>query len=169
MKRIAGWRAGNCTLHLRIGAAQRAGKLRIGRVRRLITKVIAAAALLVAAGGCSRGPKRAPVLAEAFVGPAVLKIRSDIPLESAPVATVKHGERLEIVGAGGGFCGCGRASGAEGWTDERQLLGSERHGGPAGPGRRAPRRCHRKASRRRIGDLNVHTQPASVDRRVSCG
>ena len=90
---------------------------------RFITKVSWTAALLAIACGCRNQPRRAPVLAEAYVGPAVLKIRSDIPLDSAAVATAKHGERLEIIQRRRKFMRVRTASGAEGWTDERQLLG----------------------------------------------
>ena len=56
------------------------------------------------------------------MGPATLKIRADIPLESATVTTVKHGDRLEILQHRRKFLRVRTPSGAEGWTDERQLL-----------------------------------------------
>jgi hypothetical protein len=81
-----------------------------------------AAALVLCLAGCRSGPPRAPAIGEAFVGPAVLKIRSDIPLQSAPVATVKHGDRLEILQTRRRFLRVRTPAGAEGWTDERHLL-----------------------------------------------
>jgi uncharacterized protein YgiM (DUF1202 family) len=73
--------------------------------------------------GCSnKGPPRAPAVGEAFVGPATLKIRSDIPLQSSTVTTVKHGDRLEILQTRRRFLRVRTPGGAEGWTDERQLL-----------------------------------------------
>ena len=59
---------------------------------------------------------------EAYVGPAILKIRSDIPLQSSTVATVKHGDRLEILQTRRRFLRVRTRNGTEGWTDERQLL-----------------------------------------------
>ena len=47
-----------------------------------IIKVAVAAALALCLAGCGSGPPRAPAIGEAYVGPAVLKIRSDIPLQS---------------------------------------------------------------------------------------
>src|SRR5450759_3863861 len=88
-----------------------------------ITKVSMAAALLLLFG-CSKGPPRAQPVGEAFVGPATLKIRSDIPLQSSSVATVKHGDRLEILRTRRRFLRVRTPSGVEGWTDERQLLAS---------------------------------------------
>ena len=80
-----------------------------------------AAALLLLCG-CSKGPPRAQPVGEAFVGPATLKIRSDIPLQSSAVTTVKHGDRLEILQTRRRFLRVRTPSGAEGWTDERLLL-----------------------------------------------
>jgi uncharacterized protein YgiM (DUF1202 family) len=84
--------------------------------------IVSVAAALLALSGCSKGPPRAQPVGEAFVGPAILKIRSDIPLQSPTVTTVKHGDRLEILSTRRRFLRVRTASGVEGWTDERQLL-----------------------------------------------
>lgn len=63
-------------------------------------------------------------LAEAYVGPASLKVRADIPMQSATVATLKHGDRVEILQRRRLFLRVRAPNGAEGWTDDRQLLGS---------------------------------------------
>jgi len=90
--------------------------------------------VLLVLGGCSssKRPPHAPAVGEAFVGPATLKIRSDIPLQSSTVTTVKHGDRLEILQSRRRFLRVRTPSGAEGWTDERQLLaaGTWRHSAP---------------------------------------
>ncbi|HWB84919.1 MAG TPA: SH3 domain-containing protein [Bryobacteraceae bacterium] len=72
--------------------------------------------------GCRTNHAPAKSLGEAFVGPAVLKLRSDIPLESPVVATLKHGDRVEIIQKRRRFLRVRAANGAEGWTHERQLL-----------------------------------------------
>ena len=87
-----------------------------------ITKVSVAAALVMLFGCSNKGPPRAQPVGEAFVGPALLKIRSDIPLQSSTVTTVKHGDRLEILQTRRRFIRVRAPNGAEGWTDERQLL-----------------------------------------------
>jgi len=79
-------------------------------------------ALALCLGGCRSGPPPGPPIGEAYVGPAVLKIRGDIPLQSPPVATVKHGDRLEILQTKRRFLRVRTPAGAEGWTDERHLL-----------------------------------------------
>ncbi|MBS1857776.1 MAG: hypothetical protein JST11_20570 [Acidobacteria bacterium] len=52
----------------------------------------------------------------------MLKIRSDFPLQSSTVATVRHGDKLEILQVRRKFIRVRVAGGAEGWTDERHLL-----------------------------------------------
>ena len=108
--------------------------------------------------GCSKGPPRAQPVGEAFVGPAVLKIRSDIPLQSSTVTTVKHGDRLAILQTRRRFLRIRTASGAEGWTDERQLLAS----GDMDSLRELNARAAKLPSQgvaTTYAPLNVHTQP----------
>jgi hypothetical protein len=74
-------------------------------------------------GGCSSDSESSErVLGQAYAGPAVLKLRKEIPLRSGVVATVHHGDRLLIVGRRRRFVKVRTQQGAEGWTDMRQLL-----------------------------------------------
>lgn len=125
---------------------------------RFITKVIWLAALGLAAAGCRNQAQRAPVLAEAYVGPATLNVRGDIPLDSAPVATAKHGDRLEIIGRRRKFLKVRTTSGSEGWTDERQLLGASDMGDLRELAQRASK-LPSQGIATSYRDLNVHTQP----------
>jgi len=84
-----------------------------------------AVSLLVILVGCKSEPNRAPAAGEAYVGPASLGIRQDVTPQSAVVATVNRGERLEILQRRRRFIKIRTARGVEGWTDERQLLSSE--------------------------------------------
>src|SRR5437667_10615885 len=81
--------------------------------------------LLVILVGCKSESNRAPAAGEAYVGPASLGIRQDVTRQSAVVATVNRGERLEILQRRRRFIKIRTARGVEGWTDERQLLSSE--------------------------------------------
>lgn len=72
--------------------------------------------------GCSSGPPQDPVLGEAFVGPATLQVRQELTARAALVATVKHGDRLALIGRRRRFYRVRTASGGEGWVDGRQLL-----------------------------------------------
>jgi hypothetical protein len=95
----------------------------------------------------------------AYVGPATLKIRSDIPLQSATAATVKHGDRLELLQRRRRFFRVRTASGAEGWTDERQLLASDDMDYLRDLARRAAKMPPQGVGTT-YSELNVHTQPA---------
>jgi len=122
-----------------------------------ITKVSVAAALFLLFG-CSKGPPRAQPVGEAFVGPASLKIRDDIPLQSSTVTTLKHGDRLEILQTRRRFLRVRTPSGAEGWTDERQLLAA----GDMDSLRELNKHAAKLPSQgvaTTYAPLNIHTQP----------
>ena len=125
-----------------------------------ITKASIAVALLSIGAGCRPSKRIAPVIGEAYVGPAALKIRSDIPLQSAPVATVKHGERLEILQRRRRFLRVRTGGGAEGWTDERQLLSADDIASLKELTQRAAK-LPAQGQALSYGDLNVHMQPAT--------
>ena len=124
-----------------------------------LTKVGAAVLLLLLGGGCKSGPPKAAVIGEAFAGPATLKIRSDFALRSATVATVTHGERLEILQVRRKFLRVRAPNGAEGWTDERQLLAAA----DMAALRELAARAAKMPSQGVVtayAPLNIHTQPA---------
>ena len=93
-----------------------------GSITKVTTVAVADAPVLRL---CRKVRRARKPIGEAFVGPAILKIRSDIPLQSATVTTVKHGDRLEILQTRRRFLRVRTPSGVEGWTDERQLLAAE--------------------------------------------
>jgi SH3-like domain-containing protein len=80
------------------------------------------AALLLT--GCSREPEKAPVIGEAFIGPATLTLRKDIDTKSAGIGVAHHGDRVEIIGQRRLWYKVRTEKGVEGWTDDRQLLDS---------------------------------------------
>ncbi len=122
-----------------------------------ISKVIVALALWTA--GC-RGPERASAIGEAFVGPSELKIRSDIPTDSSTVAVVRHGDRLEILQQRRQlFLRVRTPKGAEGWTDARQLLGSDDMAQLKDMAERA-RKLPAQGAASTYGELRIHTQPS---------
>ena len=123
--------------------------------------LLRAGPVLLALGlvSCESGPKRANPIGEAFVGPVVLKIRRDIPLESPVVATVKHGERLDLLQRRRRLFRVRVPSGVEGWTDERQLLAKEDMEKLRELAARAAR-MPPQGQATAFGELNVHTQPS---------
>ncbi|HKW99476.1 MAG TPA: hypothetical protein VJN43_17170 [Bryobacteraceae bacterium] len=72
--------------------------------------------------GCSSQGDHAPVIGEAYAGPATLVLREEINPHSAVAGTAHHGERLEIIQQRRRFVRVRTAKGQEGWTDERMLL-----------------------------------------------
>jgi hypothetical protein len=126
-----------------------------------ITKVSVGAGLVLVLGACGGGTaRRAPSIGEAYVGPSELKIRADIPPESAAVAIVRRGERLEILQQKRtSFLRVRAPNGAEGWVDARQLLGAEDMAGLKELSERA-RKMPSQGIATTYGDLRVHTQPA---------
>jgi len=139
-----------------------AGKLIAGVRLGSITKVNAAAGLMLMLGACGGvTTRRAPSIGEAYVGPSDLKIRADIPPESAAVATVRHGERLEILQQKRtSFLRVRAPNGAEGWVDARQLLGAEDMAGLRELAARALNMPSQGIATTYNELLRVHTQPA---------
>ncbi len=88
----------------------------------LATRFLPPIAILLLLTGCSSGPERAPAIGEAFAGPVSANLRQDLHPRSPTVATIKHGDRLEIIERRRRFFKVRTAQGAEGWTDARQLL-----------------------------------------------
>ena len=75
-------------------------------------------------GGCG-GPRRDPAIGEAYVGPVTVKLREELTPKSPVVATLKHGEKVEILQRRRRFFKVRGPQGVEGWTDGAQLLTAE--------------------------------------------
>jgi hypothetical protein len=80
--------------------------------------------LMICMSGCRSSEPRAPAIGEAYAGPATLPLRRDIPKQAPVVATVKHGERLEIVQRRRRFLKVRTLGGTEGWIEDHLLLSS---------------------------------------------
>ena len=117
--------------------------------------------LAVLLAGCHSGPPRAPVKGVAYVGPATLNLRSDFPTQSSTVATVKHGDRLEIVDQHRLFVKVRAPNGAEGWIEQRQLLGADDMAGLKALAQRAAA-MPSQGRATTDSDLRVHIQPAAA-------
>ena len=90
------------------------------------------AAICVLAGflvSCSPEPSRPPSIGEAYVGPATLNVRQELAPKSPVSATLKHGDKLDILEYRRRFVKVRTEQGAEGWTDMRQLLTPEQMSG----------------------------------------
>jgi len=114
--------------------------------------------LILATAACRSGEPRAAAIGEAYAGPATLALRRDIPLQAPVVATVKHGERLEIVQRRRRFLKVRAPSGAEGWIEDHLLLSS----GEIAALQEVERRALTLPSQgvaSTYDQLNVHTEP----------
>ncbi len=81
---------------------------------------------LLALSGCGGdSERRQSAIGEAYIGPATLKLRKDIPLDSPVAASAQHGDRVEIVARRRRFLKVRTGNGAQGWTEENLLLNSE--------------------------------------------
>ncbi|MDE3198937.1 MAG: SH3 domain-containing protein [Acidobacteriota bacterium] len=108
--------------------------------------------------GCASAPERVPAIGEAYAGPATLNLRKEIDPKSPVAAVVHHGAKLEIVGQRRRWYKVRAKNGAEGWTDDRQLLDTgqmERLRSLAKETANLPS----QGAATTFDDLNVHTEP----------
>jgi hypothetical protein len=92
-------------------------------VRRAVLGIaVILAAILAPACGRSDSGAELSALGEAYAGPMKLEIRQEIDPESAKVATVSHGTRLDIVQVRRRFVRVRTPEGKVGWIDGRHLL-----------------------------------------------
>jgi len=89
-----------------------------------------------------------------------LGLRSDIPTQSPTVVTVKHGDRVEILQQRRSFLRVRAPNGAEGWTDQRQLLAREDMAALQTLAKRAAA-MPSQGRATTDADLRVHIQPAA--------
>jgi hypothetical protein len=86
------------------------------------------AALLVTAlllAGCGSASSGDPTVGTAYAGPAALVLRKDLGAHAPAVATVHHGDRLDVVDTHRRFVKVRTSAGVEGWTDATLLLSQQ--------------------------------------------
>lgn len=82
-------------------------------------------AMVLFLSACGSDPQRARALAEAYVASETLTVRKALGPHEPIVATLRQGERVEILGRRRRFALVRTSSGAEGWTDGRLLFTRE--------------------------------------------
>lgn len=107
---------------------------------------------------CSNPPSETRSIGEAYVGPATLLLRQELTPKAAVSATVKHGEKLQILEYKRRFVKVRTAQGAEGWTDNRQLLTPEQMAGLRRMAESASQYPSQGAATA-YEPLNMHTEP----------
>jgi len=99
-----------------------------GRIgHRLIRSLILAAFAVLCACNSTRSAPL-PSSGIAYVGPLTVNLRKEISTKSPTVATVKHGDKLEVLELRRHFMRVRTAQGVEGWTDSNLLLTDEQMG-----------------------------------------
>ncbi|MCS6952032.1 MAG: hypothetical protein NZM33_04165 [Bryobacteraceae bacterium] len=82
-------------------------------------------ALLALLSACGSDPEPARAVGEAYVAPERLSVRKALGPQEPVVATLRHGERVEILRRRRRFALVRAASGAQGWTDGKLLFTRE--------------------------------------------
>lgn len=107
---------------------------------------------------CSSEAPKTRAMGEAFVGPASLPMRSELSNSSQVVATLKHGEKLEVLQTRRRLVKVRNMGGTEGWVDSRYLLSSLQMGDL----QRTIQQANSMSSQGRatvFDALNVHNEP----------
>ena len=83
--------------------------------------------VLLAPTACNRGDRKPAerAIAQAWTGPATLKLRAEIQPRSKSVAEVRHGEELDVLQIRRRFVRVRTPEGVVGWTEMRNLLNAE--------------------------------------------
>jgi hypothetical protein len=108
--------------------------------------------------GCGSGG-REPAIGEGFVASATLNLRQELGPRQPSVATVRHGERLEILDRRRRFVKVRASSGAVGWIDGDLLFGPDQMEGLRSLGRWAAT-LPSQGQATVLETLNVHTEPS---------
>ena len=113
--------------------------------------------LILVLAGCGRQADE-PVLGEGFVAPSTLNLRKDLGPRQPSVASLQHGERVEILATRRRFVKVRAKSGAVGWTDRGLLFSPEQMAELRALGEQAAK-LPSQGDATVFEALNVHTQP----------
>jgi hypothetical protein len=80
------------------------------------------AAFFLLLTGCTSSQPQKPSSGVAYVGPITLNLRKDLASKSPTVASVKHGDKLDVMELRRRFIKVRTGQGIEGWTDSNLLL-----------------------------------------------
>jgi len=117
----------------------------------------ALAFLLLSSCNPDTHPRR-PALAEAWVGPVSIHIRTELNPRSAVVATLAHGDKVDVLEQRRIFVRVRSADGHEGWTETRQLMTREQMGELQGLADQAGHLPSQGAATS-YEPVNIHTSP----------
>jgi SH3-like domain-containing protein len=87
-----------------------------------VLRIFLGLALILGLAACDNSIASTPPIGEAYVAPPSLNIRQEISLRSATVATVHHGDELDVVEVKRRWVKVRTDRGVEGWTEARNLM-----------------------------------------------
>ncbi len=87
-----------------------------------VLRILLALALILGLAACDTNAASTPPIGEAYVAPTSLNIRQEISLRSATIATVHHGDELDVIEAKRRWLKVRTDRGVEGWTEARNLM-----------------------------------------------
>src|SRR4051794_32140390 len=108
---------------------------------------------------CKDEPKPVSSIGQAFAGPISLNLREDVAPTSKVVATLKHGDPVEILQTRRRFVKVRAGKGVEGWTDTRQLMSPEQMKELQDFSARSTA-LPSQGSATAFGTLNMHSEPS---------
>ena len=110
---------------------------------------------------CADHPPAERAIGEAYAGPTTLPLRRELSVKSPVSATVKHGDKLEILEYKHRLVRVRTPQGAEGWTDMRQLLMPEQMNALRQMAENAAHKPSQGAATV-FESLNMHTEPSRI-------
>jgi len=108
---------------------------------------------------CTRpAPPPAPTTGLAYAGPPTLNLRKDLGPRASIAATVKHGDRLDVLETRRRFVRVRTSAGIEGWTDLNQLLSDQQMSDLRGLAA-AAKQLPSEGAATVFEPLNIHAEP----------
>ncbi len=87
-----------------------------------VLRIFLGVALILGLAACDTSVASTPPIGEAYVAPPALNIRQEISLRSPTIATVHHGDELDVVETKRRWLKVRTDRGVEGWTEARNLM-----------------------------------------------
>ena len=117
--------------------------------------------LVVLLAGCGNSDKpKERAIAEALAGPVTLRLRQEIHPQSKTAATVKHGDKLDVMQIRRRFVRVQHREENQGWTELRNLLSPEQMEALREQGKRAANTFARRGDGIRAAEHAHRTEPA---------
>src|ERR1700687_1349948 len=107
---------------------------------------------------CQETAKKERAIGDAYAGALTLNIRQEITPNSKVVASLKHGDHLEILQVKRRWVRVRTRQGAEGWTDQRQLMSTAQMKELPGLAAR-PANIPAMGKATVYSTLNIHSEP----------